>query len=159
MSLAQDGITAARLSQDQIVAFYLGQEGIEIVKNLRDNNRLTNAAGQLDGAELINCTVVDPESASEFGCIVDATQVFGGQFHTESCSGECLPMRLGQVADAKTYTHQTIGTTETKYIRTVKVWYPNADPDESIVRVTVTWPFGRNGIIKTYQVQNYLYNW
>lgn len=159
MSLAQDGIIAAKLSQDQIVAFYLGQEGIEVIKNLRDNNRLTNAPEQLFGPELSDCLVIDPNDPSEEGCIVDATRVSSGQFFTEECIIECEAIRLGEVGDARAYTYQLAGTTETKYVRTVKVWYPDGNPDEAAVRVTVTWPFGKAGIVKTYQVQNYLYNW
>jgi len=162
MSLAQDGIVAAKLSQDQIVAFYLGQEGIEIVKNLRDNNRLANAPGQLSGANLSNCVVSDPESASEYGCIVDGTRTPGGNFYTETCSGDCPPIRIDTVAGpggAKSYSYRSTGTTPTKFTRTVKVWYPSGDVNEAAVRVTVDWLFNKSGQIQTYQVQNYLYNW
>ena len=158
MSLAQDGIVAARLAQDQIVAFYLGQEGIEVVKNLRDNNRLINAAGgQLSGAELSNCTVSDPESAEE-GCIVDASQAPGGQFYTERCSGGCEPIRLRD-ATPRMYLYSTTGSVATKYTREVKVWNPTADINEAVVEVTVSWLFGKSGLIKTYKVRDYLYNW
>lgn len=158
MSLAQDGILAARLAQDQIVAFYLGQEGIEVVKNLRDNNRLANAAGgQLSGAELSNCNVTDPESAEE-GCIVDATRVTSGQFYTERCVGGCESIRLTDTAPY-IYTYQNTGTSPTKYIREVKVWNPTADINEAAVEVTVEWEFGKSGIIKTYKVRDFLYNW
>ena len=159
MSLAQDGILAARLAQDQIVAFYLGQEGVELVKNLRDNNRLNNAPlGQLSGAELSNCLVNDPEDENEAGCIVDVTRVNAGQFYTERCAGECPFIRLSDTAP-HIYTYQTTGTTETKYNREVKVWYPTADINEAVVESEVTWLFGKGNVVKTYKVRDYLYNW
>lgn len=158
MSLAQDGIIAARLAQDQIVAFYLGQEGIEIVKNLRDNNRLDNApGGQISGAELSNCAVTGPDSG-ELGCIVDATQVTSGQFFTERCLGTCEPIQISQTAPY-VYSYQPTGTTPTKYTREVKVWNPTADINEAAVEVTVSWEFGKSGIIRTYKVRDYMYNW
>lgn len=158
MSLAQDGILAARLSQDQIVAFYLGQEGIEMVKNLRDNNRLSNAVGgQLSGAELANCTVSHPES-NERGCIIDATRVAAGQFYTERCLGECEAIRLTNTAPFL-YSYNTTGTTATKYTREVKVWNPTTDLNEAAVEVTVSWEFGKSGITRTYKVRDYMYNW
>lgn len=158
MSLAQDGIVAARLAQDQIVAFYLGQEGVEIVKNLRDNNRLNNAAlGQLSGAALSECIVVDPDDITESGCIVDARP---NAYDTERCVGQCEPVSIDEGVDRTLYTHSGTGITETKYIREVKVWYPDiSDTDEAVVEATVTWPFGKGGIIKSYKVRNYLYDW
>lgn len=155
MSLAQNGIMAARLSQDQIVAFYLAQEGIEITRNLRDNNRLQNASEQLAGSELQDCIVADPDSA-DLGCMVDATQALGSR--TERCSGECEAVRISNVAPY-VYSHRDLGYSETKYIREVKVWYPDGDVNEAIVEATVTWPFGANGVIESYKIRDYLYNW
>ena len=40
---AHNGMTSAVFSRDQITAFYLAQEGIEQVRNLRDKNGLIGA--------------------------------------------------------------------------------------------------------------------
>lgn len=161
MSLAQDGITASRLAQDQIVAFYLGQEGIEAVKNMRDHNRMTNdpdgQLGDSSSGNLSACIVTDPDS--EEGCIIDATRMPGdGTYWTESCSGGCEPIRMSDTAPY-VYSYQTAGTSETKYTREIKVWYPTGDIKEAMVESTVTWPFNKSGEIKSYKVRNMLYNW
>jgi prepilin-type N-terminal cleavage/methylation domain-containing protein len=112
MSLASDGIIASRLAQDQIVAFYLGQEGVEAVKNMRDHNRLTNDGdgqlGNISSGNLSDCMVSDPDT--DEGCMVDVTRMTDtGTFWTQGCNGGCEPMRLSDTAPF-VYSHQTTGT-------------------------------------------------
>ena len=161
MSLAQDGIIAAKLAQDQIVAFYLGQEGVEIIKNLRDTNRLNNApGGQMSGAALSNCIVNVATHETDDGCTVDATSAPDGEFETERCITQCDNLYLDIAAARTLYTQNPLGNLETKYRREVKVWYPDpTDTNEAVVEVVITWPFSRNGQPKTYKVKNYLYDW
>lgn len=162
LSLAQDGIVAARLAQDQIVAFYLGQEGIELVKNLRDHNRLNNdSAGQLGSpvnGNLAGCIVTGPNDASQHGCVIDATNISNGNFVAQGCSGTCSAIRVRPEGKTE-YSYRPSGTVDSKYTRTIKVWYPNASTQEAVVEVVVSWPFGKLGTIKEYKVKNYLYNW
>lgn len=47
-SLIQRTISMASLIQDRLIASYLAQEGIEIVKNIRDNNWLKGVAWDTD---------------------------------------------------------------------------------------------------------------
>lgn len=42
---AQNGISSATFSKDQIIAFYLAQEGVEQIRNMRDRNGITQPAG------------------------------------------------------------------------------------------------------------------
>ena len=161
MSLASDGITASHLAQDQIVAFYLGQEGVEAVKNMRDHNRLSNdASGQLGNdftGNLSECIVSDP--VSDEGCVIDTTRMpETGMFWTERCNGGCDPVRVSN-SEPYVYSHLTTGTVESKYTREVKVWYPTGNINEAVVEAQITWSFERSGEAKTYTVRNYLYNW
>ena len=43
LSLASTALSAAQISRDQLVAFYLAQEGLEVIRNQRDTNRLNGA--------------------------------------------------------------------------------------------------------------------
>ena len=155
MSLAQDGITAARLAQDQIVAFYLAQEGVEATRNMRDYNKL-NGFDQLTGPLESECEV-DPTIPAERGCIIDATEQDGGgqYFATSRCVGACPVIRSNE----ERYTHSNNAAfSNTKYTREIKVWYVQ-DPDRKDVkvRVTVTWPFQQG--TRSYTLEENLLAW
>lgn len=76
MAFTQSGLRASFVSRDQITAFYLAQDAIEYIKNVRDNNSLLlldvsvgndPEDGWLDGLE--NCIVTNADTDS--GCTVD----------------------------------------------------------------------------------------
>lgn len=48
MVFAQSGLRTAFLARDQITAFFLAQDAIETIKNMRDNNALNGANNWLD---------------------------------------------------------------------------------------------------------------
>lgn len=154
MSLAQQGVSAARLAQDQIVAFYLAQEGVEVVRNMRDENKLSSN-DQLAGS-LASC-IVNPLIPGDLGCYIDSTQVDGsGSFKVQVCSGSgCPPIRKN---DEKYTYRNTSEFEDTKYIREIRVWYVN-DPDrkDAKVEVIVTWPFIDS--IRSYTLRENLLQW
>lgn len=153
MSLAQDGVRAAKLAQDQIVAFYLAQEGVEVVRNMRDENRLAGAT-QLAGP-LSSC-IVDPDNSLDVGCTIDATQISGGTFDVDACpSGGCPPIRK----DDERYTYRSGGSyIDTKYTREIRVWYTESpDTKDATVEVIVTWPFITS--TRTYSLRANLLDW
>jgi len=152
MSLASEGILAARLAQDQIVAFYMAQEGVEAVRNLKDQNKLLNQA--LLAGDLATCVVSDPGASPEVadpGCTIDTTDVF----RVTNCSGECPIVRQGN----NFYTYRPGSAYEdTKYRRQIRVWYVNGSANQEVrTEVTIFWPF-RNGI-RSYTLRNNMTNW
>ena len=159
MSLAQEGIMAARLSQDQIVAFYLAQEGIEAVKNIRDNNRLDGSKPeQLQGLD--DCNIGVASNTTGLGCTIDAKGGVGGQFITAPCPSTGCPVMRKSESAPFWYGYDATGMEDTKFTREVRVWYPDTNNRfEATAEVIVTWPFGKAGITKSYTVQNRLYNW
>lgn len=153
MSLAHQGVQAARLAQDEIVAFYLAQEGIEVVRNMRDENKLVGTTQLADA--LVPC-IVDPNNPADLGCYIDATVISGGTFDVTACSaGGCPPIKK----DDEKYSYETVGSfVDTKYTREIRTWYV-ADPDtkEAKVEVIVTWPFLSG--TRTYTLQENLLDW
>lgn len=137
MSLSHEGVVAARLAQDQIVSFYLAQEGIEVVRNIRDENKLAGGA-MLDG--VLGSCVVDPDNPADLGCYVDATRIVGLDFDVQSCGAGGCP---NVTTDGNRYSHRTTsGYIDTKYTREVRVWYvAGSGTNDAIVEVIVTWPF------------------
>jgi len=68
MTLAQKGISTAELSKDQMTASFLAQDGIEAVKNIRDQIAVSQTSGDwLAGAGIGN--------ASLKPCICDPTKL------------------------------------------------------------------------------------
>src|SRR4051812_26467647 len=45
MSLTAQSLGSAYYARDEVTAFYLAQEGLEVVRNVRDNNILINSQG------------------------------------------------------------------------------------------------------------------
>src|SRR3989338_1659516 len=64
MVLSIKSIGSASVSQDQLVAFYLGQEVVEYIRNIRDTN-LISGNNWLDG--LTDCLL----SSGPNGCYID----------------------------------------------------------------------------------------
>jgi len=52
LSLATQTISSATYSTDKLIAAYLAQEGIEIVRNIRDTNWLEGASSWTDGIDM-----------------------------------------------------------------------------------------------------------
>jgi len=148
MSLAQEGITAARLAQDQIVAFYMAQEGVEAVRNIRDENKLSGdpqLAGTLSACSSAN------------GCVIDTTVITGGgTFDVQTCpAGGCPPLRFND----EIYTYRTSGAYEdTKYTRTITANYVALPSTKDVeVIVTVEWPFLTS--TRSYTLRENLLDW
>lgn len=70
MVFSQSGLRASFISRDQITAFFLAQDAIEYVKNVRDDNVLKNISGTATNwlADLEDCFV---EDAGDPGCSID----------------------------------------------------------------------------------------
>lgn len=84
MAIAQTGLRAAFLSRDQTTAFYLAQDAIEYVKNVRDDNIIRSVTGDvpdnwLDGLE--DC--IDTLN----GCSIDTTTEAGSVFACPGANG------------------------------------------------------------------------
>lgn len=70
-SAAQMGITTSTYSKNQVIAFYLAQDGVEFIRNLRDNNGLQGqpwltgiSSNSSDPCYFGNICIVDPTAIS-----------------------------------------------------------------------------------------------
>ncbi len=149
-SIAHTAIRTARVSQDDLVASYLAQEGIEIVHAIRDDNLLARVSGTdswrwwLEGAGA--CV------SSE--CMVDAQS-----FTVTGCQGEagyffCAPLYM---SDTGVYNQQESGT-ESKFTRSVRIdehYYGSIT--EATVSVRVSWL--ENTTPRSVTLQEHLYDW
>ncbi|RJQ30688.1 prepilin-type N-terminal cleavage/methylation domain-containing protein [Candidatus Parcubacteria bacterium] len=152
MVLAIRNVGVAAVSQDQLVAFYLSQEVLEYVRNVRDTNILS---GRTDGSEwltgLENCLIDETKTN---GCQIDAT---GGSEPTQECVSGCEPLKFNSDTGLYNYGDEAENK-NTTFIRTVKIQSPvNGNENEAIVRVSTTWT-GKYGA-KTLDLQDNIFNW
>lgn len=143
LTVAARGTTSALFTRDETIALNLAQEGIELVRRLRDNTALETFAGtETDWmANLADCR--------NTYCTLDA-----GNLVPVSCSGsgDCAP--LGYNADSGLY---AAGSGEpTKFVRMIRI-DDTAAADEKTVLSKVQWQLGP--ITYSVDVRENLLNW
>jgi prepilin-type N-terminal cleavage/methylation domain-containing protein len=145
LTLAINSISAAMISQNQIIAFYLAQEAIEYIGNIRDSNFL-QGNDWLDG--LADCAGAD-------GCYVDIPHLSDFPNNITACIGECPKIKYD---DGGYYYNYQVGN-DTIFIRTVKIT-PNigGNSDEVKVEVVAQW-LEKFGGQKSFILQKNLFKW
>lgn len=81
MVFAQTGLRSAFLARDQITAFFLAQDAIETIKNIRDNNALNNR-DWLDG--IYDTCRINPDVNTKCNISVE-TDLSNGRVKIEPC--------------------------------------------------------------------------
>lgn len=143
LTLASQSLFSSIYAKDQTIAFYLAQEGLEIIREQRDTNFMkiidTRGGSWLDGMHVESGLLVDAPSNT-----IDVCD--GGTF--ESCFSTPL------LYDGAFYTYDA--GTPTRFSRAVLVTADNTD--EAIVTSAVRW---RTGAFKvqTITLTARLYNW
>lgn len=125
LTFAQSGLRASFLARDQVTAFYLAQEPIEILKNIRDTNQI---GGQPDWlSNLGPCK--PPVVGQTVSCDISALEAT-----TIPCTGKCTsPLRY----DDETKKFLIDGSDPySKYTRTVYTTLLNNNELQIIVDVS-----------------------
>lgn len=160
MVFAQNALRAAFNSRDQVTAFYLAQDAIELVKNVRDNNFLSGKTGYADSNKWLDgLDVCGTESG---GCTVDTSDALGD---FKICSNGTEPGCLGSESDASQDVHLKVensiiglsGDEESIFSRVVYI--DNDTPDEAKITVRVRWKSHENVGAREITVVEYMYNW
>lgn len=147
---AQSGLSSAIESRDQVKAFFLAQEAVEAIRNVRDENSLLGA-GWLAG---LSQSVSDP---CYFGtaCIFDApTRTFT---QCPAGSGSCQNIRQNTNVSSATYGMYGYDSqwTTTNFGRQIQLTSINSD--EMLVTVTMTWTKGL--VTRNFIVKESILNW
>lgn len=130
-SAIQVGISSYIFSKDQIIAFYLAQEGFEQIRNIRDENRLNNADWLLG--------IARPGDPCEFGDVCGANPLAqGSDPYLISCpsSGDCL---LEQ-EDTSGFFGHGFGWSDSIFTREIVLSQINSN--EISIEVVVSWSKG-----------------
>jgi prepilin-type N-terminal cleavage/methylation domain-containing protein len=152
-SAAQNGLSSALDVRDQITAFYLAQEAVEMVRNTRDSNSIERAENPaaIPAISWIKGLAENLSDPCAFGkvCIVDATNnVFTA---CPTGSGSCPNMRKDSTAGLYGYNGSWNTTSFNREITLSPV-----NPTELVVEVTVTW--GRS-TTRSFTVNEVLRDW
>lgn len=143
--LSIKNIGSASVSQDQLAAFYLGQEVIEYVRNVRDTNLINGSGDWLTRLE--KCTPSGSVSNS-VGCYIDVKN----DTVTDCGTSACSKLKF----DGQNYNYTT--GNDTVFTRIVKIDNTvGIGGDEAKIDIAVSWT-GKYGT-KTMNLQDNIFNW
>lgn len=152
MAIAQSGIQNSIFAKDQITAFYIAQEGVEIIRSIRDENALNSrpwltgipiGTGGADCASAAGCGI-DIENLNFIDCAANSGTACN-IFYDEA--------GLSSGGQRGIYGHDS-GNAQTVYSRSVHVASVNAN--EITIDSTVTWL--SRGATRNITVQSRLFN-
>jgi prepilin-type N-terminal cleavage/methylation domain-containing protein len=169
LSIVASSIATANLAKDQVVAYYLAQEAIEMVRNIRETNAIVSPGEWLKG---LYPTINNPDPACQNGCAIDAinsTLKTCATINDNNC-------RLYKVEDGsngqiiQVYTHDPLaaGAVPTTFYRRivitpVSITPTGTDDDEAEVKVEVKWKTGSleglGQIDRTFTIKERMYDW
>jgi prepilin-type N-terminal cleavage/methylation domain-containing protein len=159
--IAQKGIGSAIYSRDQITAYYLAEEAVEYVRNVRDTNRIGDRSwlGQFDDCKV---SATYPQSR----CRIDARYVdFDDPADNaiQPCDGAAkssCPV-LGFDTANNTYGYgygYGNGMTATKFTRTVALDDTHSSKEAEIA-VTISWSTGLFAPVRSFTVKEVIFDY
>lgn len=154
LNIVSQSVSTANVGKDQVTAYYLGQEAIEYIRNVRDNNILSGGSW-LSG--------LDPCTAGNT-CTIDAVNgiVGNGLTPAQSCqSGSCPVLNVvTNSSGLKTYSYTTSGVgltvVPTTFRRTVSITETIAGK-EAVISVTMSW--NTSLVNRTFTITERIFNW
>jgi len=153
LSLVTQTISSATISKDKLIAAYLAQEGIEIVRNIRDTNWLEaeTYVNSWDEGLTGNCLGDVDNCETSSGCIVDYNHSYGPSMEDPN-----LPVYTGQYLNidaAGFYSYS--GGTQSKFQRKIVTESGGTD----ILRICTLVQWQEKGKPYSVPAQENLYNW
>ncbi len=160
LSFAQSGLRASFVARDQVVAFYLAQDAIETIKNIRDNNSL-DGQDWLTDLETAGCVSVNADGELNQPCEIETIFENGPRQTLQACPGGnpgvCNPMKYDtEFKEYRLSNDISTSIVPSKFSRTVYV-HELTDNEVQII-VFVSWDtvfFADRRIV----VQENIYNW
>lgn len=143
----QNGLSSSITAKNQIVAFYLVQDAMEYIKNVRDNNALDF----INGGSSSWLTGLNSCKSSNGVCYVDTTlSVAGGS--VQSCTGTCPVIKRDSNTSLMGYVNSWTPTNFTRSIQYTEI-VPN---EEALIVITISWTQGSTN--KSFQISQSLFN-
>ncbi len=154
LTIASKGLNAALVAKDQVIAYYLAQDGLEYIRFARDTNRLqggdwlTGAGGGVGIVDLTSCTLAN-------GCQVDAT---GNTAPTACITPTCAVLKYNN--STKRFNYSSVsGSTNVATIFFRKITLTRVTDTEYKLVVSVTWSDLAGITHQPTTLQENLFNW
>ncbi len=144
---AQSGISSSNFSKNQIIAFYLAGEGVEQIRNFRDQNGI-NAQNWLKDIAGIGAGYACDQGKV---CMVDA--VAGSISPCTGVNDTCPNLRLDPINGFYGYNAAYASSTIfNRQIRMTKI-----SEDEWAISVIVDW--SNKGMVRKFEIRENIMNW
>lgn len=156
MGLTAQSLSAAYYARDQITAYYLAQEGIEVVRSVRDGNVLENALGQQANLLDYNGKALTDISPFTVDTLVPIDQ---GQAIRQCPTADpksCPP--LDSDGNVYGYNSNWAPTRFTRYITATTLASTGGVPQEVRITATVSWQTGQYQT-RTFSISEDMYRW
>ncbi|MBI4155889.1 MAG: type II secretion system protein [Candidatus Zambryskibacteria bacterium] len=145
----QSGIQSSTIAKDQVTAFWLAQEGMEFIRNIRDENALRSVSGTpTNWLASLSASAGDP---CFFGktCTIDSPLKT-----TAACSGgfgSCPNIRQSPSTGLYGYTS---GWTQLNFKREIQ--FQSISASEVKALINISWL--NRGVTKSFQISELLFN-
>lgn len=168
ITISSQSARSTSFASEQVVAFFLAQEGVELVQKARDdlfNEHFVSAGdpwGEFtdDAGTYEYCYLAD-------GCGLEISSETGADSGKLVAPGNCqltgCPLYFNDASDEAVrsrYTHSEGGgsNVDTPYKRSIRLEYDSSEPHEVKVTSTVTWYSGNLRNEQSATVETYLFN-
>jgi len=151
-TIVPSGLAAGRYARNQITASSLAQEGMEVIRNRRDNGMYFNA----DGTQWLNNELSVGVKLQDCLDLVKGCQVDGRENSIYLCSSvPCEPLKYKDINNERIYGITLQNAPDSIFTRSI---YVRSINDHEIgILVRVTWPEpGRTGLV---EIRENLFNW
>ena len=164
INLVVNSARSTSFANDQVLAFFLAQEGIEIVTAVRDDFQLQ---GLQDPPPAVKAwdNFTDPSAAGVLatcftgGCGVElGTAAYGNYVITDCSSGtaDCRLYQNNTVNERARYTHDDTANEATKFTRVITI--NDSIPGQAEVVSTVTWRSDGQRTTQEVETATYLFD-
>lgn len=163
--IAQKGVGSAIYARDQITAFYLAQEAVEYIRNVRDSNRIS-------GVPWLEQFTNGPSACKEDGfgrrCQIDSQYSdFANSNAIQACSDSsnpdtdpnspCPQMKIDSANNI--YGYGSGGNwAPTIFTRTISIDDRTKPNQEAEISVTISWNTTLFAPQKTFTIKEYIFN-
>ncbi len=160
----EGSLRVSNVSRDNLIGSMLSQEGIEYIRQIRDDNYITNynnsnnATDWLCGIDGTSCSGAQSVNCFTSVCTVDASPLALTSPGVQQCSGTCPVLYVSTPGSSPTYPYfynQAHVGTPTTFIRSIQLTRISS----SEVEVTSTTTWITDHVPSSAVVHDYLDNW